>query len=453
MLPFTLSSSSTDLESLLLSSPKSPRTFIAGRLSYPAIRLPSSLNSPQLESDIGLQSPTSLSDLSAAQVTYSDLVASSHHVAWPSTSILGAGPRVTVPHQEDGGKSSNDKGTSGSTKRPTAPKRSFSNGWCASILQVLASPQTSNVEGVEICPIDIFNRASGVGLGLGLTAPLSLVDVPRSTDEYTLIPIKEVAPGSLSRSSPEASSPHFTASSPDINYAAASPSPIATIPVPTAVPTPATAPQTKYEGLGHGLPSHMRDGARMRLPSIPEEVAASAPTNKVGQHAGLGLGLPSSLRNGVRTHASEPSSSPRTLAPLKSRLQSTVHDLFSTRKFPKRNLFSIPEVRSPEMSAGGHPHTAAAAGEEKGKTRAAAEQQQRKPTPRPQMSPVMLLAAQSVLEEDRKFRKKEGLDEKPMSSTTVRLASQVLQAQEEQTKFIKQAGLRKASPRKFRFLF
>jgi hypothetical protein len=147
---------------------------------------------------------------------------------------------------------------------------------------------------------------------------------------------------------------------------------------------------------------------------------------------------------------------------MKSRLQSTAHELFNTRKFVKRVLFPIPEARSREASAEGHAH-ATTEGIEKGMGKTAAavdqqQQQQRQTSSRLQMSPAMLLAAQSILEEDKKFRKKEGLEKSQTTmSPTMRFASQAIQAQEEQRRNrkmeLRQAGLAKKESKKFRFLF
>ncbi|KAJ6587213.1 hypothetical protein DFH09DRAFT_1142903 [Mycena vulgaris] len=467
MLSPMFSSSSTGLEALLLYSPGSPRFSVAGRLSYSAAPphsfFQSPPTSPQPEADIGLHSPRSLSDLSNARVTYSDLIASSQCFEWPSTPQLGAGPRVPVQHKMNGGKPSvAEQGVTSSPRKRL--RRSLSGGRCASISQLLSSPSLSinsnAFEGIEICPINIFSPAAGVGLGLGLTMPPSLVTVPRSTDEFTIIPITEIAPGSLSSLS--ASPPESPAYSPNSSYASdssESPSPITEFPPrfpafnpplsaavwePIAPASPTDAGQIKYEGLSHGLPSHMRGGARARLSSIPEEetdVKGTPSPTKLAQHAGLGLGLPSSLRAAAQQPAS---TSPK--APFKSRLQSTVQELFSTRKFAKRPLFSIPEARSREASA------EAAKPEEKGKAKTQAgqqQQQERKPSARPHMSPAMRLAAESILEEDRKFRKKEGLDKVPKSlgemSPTMRLVH------EEDQKFRKQAGADRKS--RFKFLF
>ncbi|KAF7376423.1 hypothetical protein MSAN_00057800 [Mycena sanguinolenta] len=250
------------------------------------------------------------------------------------------------------------------------------------------------------------------------------------------------------------------------------PPPAAEIPAPIRS-GPAHQTQAKYAGLGHGLPSHMR-ASRKRLSSIPEEVEA---TINVSQHADLGLGHPSSvLRQTVQKHSSSspqqnsaPALSPRAKTPFKSRLESTVHQLFSTRKFGKRTLFSIPEARSPDA-------VAEAENGSKGRTASWVEQQQRQlqqkqqrmssasstdtdtsPSPsssRLQMSPIMLLAAQSIMEEDRKFRKKEGLEGVAPMSPTMRLASQMVELQEEERKLQKlqkkQAGM---ASKKFKFLF
>jgi hypothetical protein len=143
-----------------------------------------------------------------------------------------------------------------------------------------------------------------------------------------------------------------------------------------------------------------------------------------------------------------------------SRLESTMHELFGARKSAKRPLDPIAEARSREPSAEG------SAGKEKesnGRTASWVEQQQqqreqRKPSPGSRMSPAMLLAAQSILDEERKLRKKQGLDKvaAPMSSA-MRFVSQVVEEQEEQRRREKaeqkQASLPRAQSKKFKFLF
>ncbi|KAJ7656775.1 hypothetical protein DFH06DRAFT_1328322 [Mycena polygramma] len=208
--------------------------------------------------------------------------------------------------------------------------------------------------------------------------------------------------------------------------------PDAVIPAPAAMLAP-----SEYAGLSHGVPSHVDDsGTRRRLGSIPEEEVEctfSPPFIKAGKHTDLGRNVPSEVRkDGQCQKASDqPIPSPRTAAPLKSRLKSTMQKFFNTRKFEKRTLLAIPEAQCREPSA-----------REKGSSNGA------------QMSSVMLMAAQSILEEDRKFRKKERMSEVPRSSTA-RLASQVLQVQEEERKERKQARLEKlgAAPKKFVLVF
>ncbi|KAJ7045838.1 hypothetical protein C8F04DRAFT_1066351 [Mycena alexandri] len=489
-----LPSSSTGLESLLLFSPGSPRS-VAGRLSSPIYAPSSSLQSPpspEVESDIGLQNPRS-PNLPTTGVTYSDLLASSKYIDWPASSRLGAGPRASV------GKSSSDMGASVSNRR-LAAKSNLSERNYASILQVLPPPMTYTT-GPEIRPINLFSQGSGVGLGLSLTTPLPLIEVPRSTDVFTVIPITEVTPGSFSRSSsntPESSPPQSIASSAEESSSSPSPVPASLSPSPivepptastsnsTTVPAGTPARHTQYEGLGHGLPSHMQ---RARLPSIPEEAAATAAkqpaaapaaTKVNAQHAGLGLGLPFALRQAPQKQASpnpaaSSSSSPATsrTAVKKWRLHSTVHELFSTRKFPKRALFSIPEVRSRKTSAervgGAKKSEGVTAGEETGKARSTSTERERRPSQRLQMSPAMLLAAQSILEEDKKFRRKEGLDKPNMlkkqqkrggvraptpTTPTMRLASQVEEHKKQQRNISQQqAGAEGSSKKKYTFLF
>ncbi|KAJ7602088.1 hypothetical protein DFH06DRAFT_1398917 [Mycena polygramma] len=221
-----------------------------------------------------------------------------------------------------------------------------------------------------------------------------------------------------------------------ISLSLASLPPAVFISAPAAVLAP-----SKYAGLSYGVPSHMHvSGTRRRLASISEEEVEctfSPPVMKAVQHTDLGRNIPSEVRkDGQCLKAADepltsPIPSPRTAAPLKSRLISTMQKLFNTRKFAKRTLLAIPEARCREPSA-----------REKGSSNGA------------QMSSVMLMAAQSILEEDRKFRKKERMSEVPRSSTA-RLASQVLQVQEEERKERKQARLEKlgAAPKKFVLVF
>ncbi|KAJ7902163.1 hypothetical protein B0H14DRAFT_2670204 [Mycena olivaceomarginata] len=422
-----LSSPSTRLESLLLCSPRSP-CFPVARLSYPTDTSPylPSARSPQLESDIGLQSPSSFSSLSSARLTCSDLTSLSQHLDISSTPKLRAGPRVS---EGEAGKS--DKKQTGDSRRRIAARTAGPSQWrCASISQVLASSPLPYVEGTEIRAVDIFSQGFGAGLGLGLTTPLTLVDTPRSTDEYRLIPITEVAPGSFSRPKPVSDA----SSSQQLVWSE----------------TSGPAFIHAYAGLGHGLPSHMR-GARARLSSIPEEVEAKTMAalpiidDEASQHTRRGLGFPSVLRQAVQRHASPsasgpaPASSPR---PLMSRLESTMHELFSARKSAKRPLDPIAEARSREP--GGKEK------ESNGRT-ASWQREQRKPSPSSRMSPAMLLAAQSILDEERKLRKKQGLDKvaAPMSSA-MRFVSQVVEEQEEQRR---RENLPRAQSKKFKFLF
>ncbi|KAJ6464656.1 hypothetical protein C8R47DRAFT_1079597 [Mycena vitilis] len=201
-------------------------------------------------------------------------------------------------------------------------------------------------------------------------------------------------------------------------------------------PVAVLAPR-KYAGPSNGVPSSMRVSTRRRLGSIPEEEVeckSPSPTSltrmKAGQHGGMGLAA-EMRRDAQRPKATSqpptsPIPSPRTAAPLKSRLKATMQKLFNTRKFAKQTQLAIPEARAREGEKGA------------------------------KMSSVMLLAAQSFLEEDRKFRKKERayISEMPGSST-VRLSGQVLQVQEEQRRERKQARLEKlgAAPKKFVLMF
>ncbi|KAJ7451715.1 hypothetical protein B0H11DRAFT_2074780 [Mycena galericulata] len=440
-------SSSSALE-MLLFSPGSPRFSLAGRLSSitasPPVFFPSPNSLVQPEADIGLQSPGSISEMSDAKITYADILASSHTFDWPTTPRLGAGPQLPDQLHSEGGKSSHE---SSAAKRCLTARRDSSDGRCASFSQVLfpflsaevcacsallklivlTSYQPRASEGVHISPVDLFHPT--VGLGLGLTLPLSLVEVSDESLPLSPSPIAEPT-----RHVSSGSSKSVETTAPTAVVASTS----------SAVEPPViTSSSGRYAGLGHGLPPHLRapQAARPRLPSIPEDAAitnTSVPVNKLAQHAGLGLGRPSVLRKAAYEAASSSSSSAPvpaptadteskaaiTATPLKTRIQSTVHELFSTRKFPKRALFAIPEARSREAST--------EAGEKKGakgkgremndKSERKAGQQQHGAQsqrsahsngegsasigPRLQMSPMMRLAAQSVLEEERKLRKK-----------------------------------------------
>ncbi|KAJ7664397.1 hypothetical protein DFH06DRAFT_1392097 [Mycena polygramma] len=210
--------------------------------------------------------------------------------------------------------------------------------------------------------------------------------------------------------------------------------PSASISEPVAVLAP-----SKHAGLSNGMPSYMHvSRTRRRLGSIPEEEVEckfSSPSIKTGHHADLGPSLATEVRKHAQCQMAASQSppslipSPRTAAPLKSRLKATMQKLFNTRTFAKQTQLAIPEARSREASAGEKSNSA-------------------------KMSSVMLMAAQSILEEDRKLRKKERVSEVPRSST-MRLASQVLQVQEEQRKERKQAQLEKlgAAPKKFVLVF
>ncbi|KAJ6625857.1 hypothetical protein B0H10DRAFT_2001084 [Mycena sp. CBHHK59/15] len=403
MLSAMLSSSSACLESFLLSSPAGPRFPVVGRPSYSigsAGRscLQSPLNSPELESDIGLQSPCSFSDVSNARITHTELLPSSQPINLPSTPKLGPGFRMPIQGQEAGGRSSGCKVTSSGRRRPT-PARKASFGRCASISQVppfepSLAPESSPLKleaerGASIYPKDIFSQASGPGLGLGITLPLFRVDLRRSTDEYKIIPITEVASGSIA-SSIRASSSQPIAAAPALRATDSleSPSPIAPLPSrfsvfnsapgnqlaeaprsPVPAPTPpiaAEASQARYGRLGHGLPSHMRDGsACARLSSIPEDPPVPS---KQAQRLETGPELSWTSRS-----SQEPAPSSKT--PPRHRAESASPMFFCARRFMNS---------ARRMSAGNVPIASG-------------------------MSPAMLLAMQSVQREDVEFRKKEGL--------------------------------------------
>ncbi|KAJ7747228.1 hypothetical protein B0H16DRAFT_1555155 [Mycena metata] len=317
--------------------------------------------------------------------------------------------------------------------------------------QLINSSQT----GSEIRPINLFSRETGVGLGL--TGPLPLVEVPRSTDEFNLIPITDVAPDT-----PDSSSPAQSPASAEESSSSPSPTPASLSPSPVVEPPTASASNS----------STVPAGTLARHTHPPPAPAA---TKVNAQHAGLGLGLPSALRQALQkqaspTPAASSSSSPAAspTAAKKWRLHSTVHELFSTRKFQKRALFSIPEIRPRETSA--EATKSAGVVEEPRSARSTSTEQERRPSQRLRMSPAMLLAAQSILDEDKKFRRKEGLDKpstlkkrggvraptptptaKTMMSPVMRLASQV--EQEQRNSKQKQAGAEGSSKKQYKFLF
>lgn len=380
------------------------------------------------------------------------------------------------------GQSSIEPGVTSTLRRRKFAARDSFRGRCASTSQgSFSSSSPDSLEGIDICPIDPF---AGNYLGLGLTLPLTLADVPRSTDEFTIIPITQVAPGSFSYSRP--SPTHLLSPAHHLSFLGALDSDSDWSPSSSSIPERqprfnvinptiysaiypavsdsalvhrADAPNT-YEGLGHGRPSHMHD-TRPRLSSIPEEIRPSPPPTKLAQHVGLGLGLPSVLHDAMQPQVSpEPSSPPAPVAPLsvKARLQSTVHELFTTRKFSKRELHPIPEARSREGSAQGRDATSPStppdiAAEDTTNRKSPtvhasqpAEQQERKPSgsgsERARASPAMLLAAESILAEDRKLRKKEGLPD--AEGPTMRLVQDL---------GVRRKSAKQAEKSRFKFLF
>ncbi|KAJ7282928.1 hypothetical protein C8J57DRAFT_1710989 [Mycena rebaudengoi] len=455
----SLSSSATCLETLLLSSPPVAHPSASGQSSYSSrttgrFFIYSPTPSPEVGSDIGLQSPRTLSDLSNVKVTYSDLVASSQSSDWPSTPKLGAGPRIS---RNKAAECPSRQQIATDMRRLLKSRRTLCGERCTEIPQLVARPRqpepssfTSDFfHGTPIVPIDIFSPAAGIGLGLG--RPVPLPSIPRSTEEFHIIPIIDVAPGSISWSASTSPGPSNDTSALRSYEPVllASPSPIAQLPrrfsVFDSFSTPpsetsdsqhdaflasakADLSNTKYNGLGHGLPSRMRsssDGARPRMPSISESEAGDSDEeeeeeveivingvrvgpSKQAQQAGLGLGLPSTLRSALGKIHQSPDSSPE-----QAEATRHAHNLRSA----KRVLFSIPEVRSREASA-----------EEREKRREERKNvEQQKPKPNREkakeepvyrrMSPAMRLASEAVRREDEKFRKKEGLDKKPTSGS------------------------------------
>ncbi|KAJ7165479.1 hypothetical protein C8R43DRAFT_986499 [Mycena crocata] len=289
----------------------------------------------------------------------------------------------------------------------------------AGLKSPLASAYTSSVAYTDLAasfvwsaPLDPGSNDTSTAYSRQFASLLPDAAVPRSSD------LKSSA-----SPSPVAKRP---ASHPSDSGSSVSPSQVAQtvfnssnalLSTPAAVPASASEPrQLKYTGLGHSLPPHSRDSVSYdsytHLPSIPEDRPLDIyhTPRKLDQRAGLGA---------PRNSPSPPSPSTSVSAhiPLMKRLQTTIHGLLRTRRLVKRPLFSnsIAEFRSREVSVT----------QSKVNWKAVpGQQQQRVHTT---MSPMMLLAAQSILEEDRKIRKKDGLGKHGASMS--RLASQVAREQ------------------------
>nr|GAT58550.1 predicted protein [Mycena chlorophos] len=98
-------------------------------------------------------------------------------------------------------------------------------------------------------------------------------------------------------------------------------------------------------------------------------------------------------------------------------------------QWPQRELFTIREISRDGLSLSRSSVTASA-------TAIQPTQKEGQPQLQTPMSPSALLAAQSLLKEDRKFRKKEGFGDVPLSSAVQRLAEQV-RAEEERVNMAK----------------
>ncbi|KAK7005797.1 hypothetical protein R3P38DRAFT_1717846 [Favolaschia claudopus] len=171
-MPFSLSPTLNKFEQFLFTP---LRLGSWNKASPPTTQPPA--HSPLLESDIGLHG--SMPGITTTiRVTYS-------YLEWPSSPKLGC--------DEHGGKFSR---TRANTLRNRTIHRRQADQHFASISQVL-EPHLPLVDGREIRVVDIFSK--GAGLGLGLTAAPALTDDTRSTDECRIVPITEVAPGSLAR--------------------------------------------------------------------------------------------------------------------------------------------------------------------------------------------------------------------------------------------------------------
>ncbi|KAF7321914.1 hypothetical protein MKEN_00713600 [Mycena kentingensis (nom. inval.)] len=417
------SSSTALLETFVLLSPGSPRFSVAGRLSYSmssnsphAFFSPPSKSSPEPESDIGLQSPRTIAAVCTIPITHANLVASSRTPPIPSRAHRRAS---RVRH------------SSSSFRR-----RDATDGRCASISQILATDIDEAL--IEICPRNLFKCGQATGLGLSIQIPLP---TPKPTarcsseEDCIVVPIIDVAPGSLATASsednrsivPVARSMSSESSLHPLGVKISSQSCSLSVDksaVPATVPSPPSTEQV-FSGIGLGLGE----------PGAPqEEDADGADADMIAkekQHVQLGLGLPSTFREreqavSKKQSVSSPAASPTaTNRTTKARVQSTnVQDR-------KRTLFVIPETQATKPAA----------------LNLAIPTNSSSPTAPPSLSPVMLAAAQSILAEDRKFRKKEGLGNRNASPTMNKLVEQV-KAEEKKKKMEKGKG-----GRRFKFMF
>ncbi|KAJ7165477.1 hypothetical protein C8R43DRAFT_1164715 [Mycena crocata] len=315
----------------------------------------------------------------------------------------------------------------------------------AGLQSPLASASTSSVTYADLSsfvwsgPLDLGSSDTSTAYSRRFASFLPTATVPRSSESKSSASPSPVAKRPASHPSDSGSlvSPSQVAQRVRTVFNSSN----AVLSTPAAVPASASEPrQSTYGGLGHGFPSHLRDsGSYTHLPSIPEDRPLDIyhTPRKPAQHAGL----PSPPR---RADAPLPSASVSAHIPLRKRLLTTVHGLFSPRRAAKRPVFSIPEFRSQEASAA------------QSTVKGTGQQQpapQRVHTP---MSPMMLLAAQSILEEDRKCRKKEGRGKLgPKNGAQMsRLAAQVANCQTHQAGSTLNHGNGKGSPKsKLGFLF
>ncbi|KAK7062225.1 hypothetical protein R3P38DRAFT_3251562 [Favolaschia claudopus] len=358
------------LECLLLQSP-----YLQSASQLPP--LPSALSPVDAireESDIGLASPRCVARLSCTPLIPSEQLAP-----------LSFDPQLLVALSRMGSQGAENP-TQAAQISPSPPScatvqqktSSTQNAWSGSLFAEPSSsvniPFSIASEGVEVNAIDLFGK--GIGLGLGFTSAPTLPSGPRSTDQSTIIPIVQVVAGSLSR--------------PNLRPAA-----------------------TQRQDSSPALPS---PSPRVAPPSVAESSQ---------------IAITCEIANSPNVETA--SSSPRTHRPLLSRLHNSAHNVLRSPKFPARALSAIPHLLS-RRSSSGHP-----GGEFQGKSRVASwvSEQQRASvsqksattsSSRPAgMSDVMFLAAQSVTEEGRRFRKKAGLDKapEPMSPSMKRVAQMV----------------------------
>ncbi|KAF7306007.1 hypothetical protein HMN09_00755200 [Mycena chlorophos] len=186
-------------------------------------------------------------------------------------------------------------------------------------------------------------------------------------------------------------------------------------------------------------------GSRFPFPVVPANHSHSLsserrdiPTPNSSRPA---LSRTNSVTDAVRRLAENPLAAPE----LPSAAVFNDRDEFEVKtdlRWPQRELFTIREMSRDGLSLSRSSVTASAA--------AVIQPTQKHEQPQLQtpMSPSAFLAAQSLLKEDRKFRKKEGLGDVPLSSAMQRLAEQV-KAEEERAKMAKKE--RRGSKSRLRF--